>query len=173
MYVLLTIFYCSKLQYSSFYKKSSNMHVPKNFVDVYLKILKYSGLWPPVEKRAMFYYYLFFLPFFFVFSVLQNIAATIEIVRTGDQFRVTIFNIAILVLPVLTTFRVIHYLLNIDGYRKIMQLLKRKSFDFKNFFDIDFDFEELLRKRKSVKPESYEEIRQFWKSMVCNQSKAQ
>lgn len=147
------------------------MRVPENFIDVYLTILKYSGLWPPEEKRAKFVYFCIFIPIFFTFSIMENITAAIEIFRTRDQFKITMLNIGVIALPLISTFRIVHYQLHITGCKDMMNLIKRKSFNFEKVFDFDFDFEELLRLKKSLKLENYEQIREFWKSKAGNSSK--
>lgn len=128
------------------------LSIPKDFLKTrYLTILRYSGLWPPVEKRFKGVYMLIFVLFFFSFSAMENITAVIQIFITRSQFKETVVNIGILVLPLISTMRVIHFHMHIDDCREIVHMLERKSFNFGNFFNFNNVEFEKYRRLKGTK----------------------
>lgn len=112
------------------------MFIPKDFIATNLKLLKYSGLRPPSGKKARFWYFCIIIPPFLLLGVLENIAATIQIFVTKDQFRTTMLNIGMWVPTVCSTMRLIYYYIHITDYAKVIEMLQRKSFNFENFFDL-------------------------------------
>lgn len=110
------------------------MFISKDFMENYLKLMAYSGLKPPIAKKARFCYFLIFIPLFLAFGLLQNVASIAQIFLTKDQFRLTMFNIGMQVPLICSTIRYVYYYAHIADYEKVVKILRRKSFNFERFF---------------------------------------
>lgn len=119
------------------------------------KIFQFLGLWPPPNKKRL--YYSIYAPFFGFFTLYLNVSEIIECYNNKSDFKQTLLNLGIICLHLIATMRIIHWHFVRNDCEILLNRLLAGNFTFEKFHLEQF----ALTKKGAC--DSYEAAAKFWR----------